>query len=257
MAAHRDPSLLDRSILEELEGRREPLGASNLGVSLGHLTLSEATIGRKLKQLDRRGLTKGFGKRGRMLTERGKRYLEELRQQARQTKQAAALLKVLTVETKEHLMDVLEARLLLESEIARAAARRATAAQLAEAARILDQQEEAVARGESGTAEGLRFHEIVARMSGKRVLALAVDLIRQQSSLSQYVGDIRALVAGRRLSEHRVILTAIGTRDPEQAWKAAAQHIKSVIRDVEKYWSVVRRGRGRQAHAAKRARRAR
>jgi GntR family L-lactate dehydrogenase operon transcriptional regulator len=206
---------------------------------VGHaFATSEATIGRRLRELDRLGYTRKVGRRGRLITEAGRDYLRGLATAARQTAHAQALLAVLEESNSEALlMEVLEARLLIETEIARHAALRIGPGELERLARILHAQRTAVEHG-VGATEDIDFHNVIADVSGKRLLKHALALIRHESELSPYVAYMRKQVSGRLVNDHEAILAALECRDPDRAAEAMHAHISGLMADVKRYWSI-------------------
>ncbi len=234
------PASIELQILTMLEHRERPLGAVNIHDALPDRTAaSEATIGRYLRDLDRRGYTVKVGKSGRLLTEEGRERLRTLRRLTSMNTQASALVAAVEAGTAQEWVEVMEARMLLESEVAAAAALRVSDEDLREAAAILDRQEAAIAAGGTGEQENLQFHDLLVRISGKRVLGQALKLIRQGPDHSLSASAIRARVGSRRVDDHREIVRALRSRDPEQARAAMVRHISSLIQDVHDFWAGV------------------
>jgi DNA-binding FadR family transcriptional regulator len=114
------------------------------------------------------------------------------------------------------IVDVLEARELLEVQVVRLAAERATDAQIAGLAR------------ESGAAweDNVRFHVSVAAATGnfmlERLVRLQLDLLTDVRQRDHYRS---AKSAADLLAEHRAITDAIAARDPDAAEAAVRRHL--------------------------------
>ena len=91
------------TILTIISNSEEPLGSGAIKEELsrrGH-NLSEATVGRILRDLDTRGLTERIGYRGRTLTTAGKAHLEQLLIERKRALSSNELLKALKATGKE------------------------------------------------------------------------------------------------------------------------------------------------------------
>jgi GntR family L-lactate dehydrogenase operon transcriptional regulator len=189
--------------------------------------------------LDRQGYTRKVGRSGRLLTDQGRERIQALRRRTYVKAQTSALVEVLTGDTRDNMIEVLEARMLLESEIAAAAARKVTAADLEAAEAILAAQQAAIALGGTGQQANLAFHDFLVEVSGKRVLGQALKLIRHESASPLTTDDIRGQVGSRYVAEHRQIMAALRSGSPERARTAMAAHIQSLIQDVKDYWATL------------------
>jgi GntR family transcriptional repressor for pyruvate dehydrogenase complex len=129
---------------------------------------------------------------------------------------------------KRELVDVLEVREMIEPAIARKAAQRATAEQIAELEAIIERQAAKVARGESYPQEDAEFHYTIAVAANNpivlRLLNVVMDLLHE-SRASYLQGADRPI---RSLEGHRNIVEAIRQRDGEGAYQATLEHIGQV-----------------------------
>ena len=130
--------------------------------------------------------------------------------------------------TRERFEDMVELRLLLEPAAARHAAERATAEQVADLRRMLDDMADLV-RGDGHLAYGtfgLRdaaFHDLVAECAGNQLIREALARLHTHVHLFRLVFDTQ--VTYRAMSEHEEVLTAVAARDPDAASYAMRQHI--------------------------------
>jgi GntR family transcriptional repressor for pyruvate dehydrogenase complex len=129
---------------------------------------------------------------------------------------------------KRELLDVLEVREMIEPALARLAAQRATAEQIAELETILDRQAEKVRLGESYPDEDAAFHHVIALAADNplvlRLLDVVLDLLRELRA-GYLQGGGRPT---RSLEGHRRILQAIKRQDGEAAFRATLEHISQV-----------------------------
>lgn len=133
---------------------------------------------------------------------------------------------------REVLADILELRLILEPQIAALAAQRATAEDKRRLSAILKEQEEQIARGETGAAADTAFHSDVASASHNQALErLSVALV----DLLAPIRDEGLQTAHRSLQSlqtHRAILAAIREGDEQAARLAMREHIVGVERGL-------------------------
>jgi DNA-binding FadR family transcriptional regulator len=134
--------------------------------------------------------------------------------------------------------DLLEARALIEPEIARLAAERGRPDP--ECERLLGAMEAAADPSDPATRAGWNesdrlFHRQIAALTGNPVLAGIADHVASlmDQPLWQRLRDDSIATPGRtaiHLAEHRMIYEAIADGDPEAAALYAAQHVKRVRR---------------------------
>src|SRR5690625_3153748 len=95
--------------------REQPLGARQLYNYLqdANLKMSESTISRILRQLDKQGFTTSKGNKGRVLTEFGEDFVKGLRTEQRWRDNLADL----ALHTSEDVLDLLHARHAVEAEV--------------------------------------------------------------------------------------------------------------------------------------------
>jgi GntR family L-lactate dehydrogenase operon transcriptional regulator len=224
------------SIIGESDGR--PMGCGSVSIkmqSFGY-SFSEATIGRILRDLDMAGLTEKAGFRGRKLSSVGSERLCHLAGKERRLKQGEELLAAVQGHTREQLLEVLIARRAIESELAYLAAQNAKPEEVHILHAALARQRHMLDFHEGAAAEDVAFHNIIVSMAGNRVLAAAVNLIRQDTQLSPVLEHIRLHVRSLVYVDHEKIVEAIKNRDSDKARAAMVKHINNLISDVEKYW---------------------
>jgi len=227
--------------LRILGDRKEPLGSGVLAQLLdaGGVEVSEATVGRLLSDMDRQGLTAKVGFQGRVITDRGRQELDRIERSRHRITYGSRFLDTLEPQRKDDLIDILVARRAIERELARLAAIHATDAEIGLMEAIIREQEEFSARNIMTAEHDVKFHRLIALAARNKVLAAAMDLIRQDGQLSPTLEHIRTHVGGKLAIGHSRILRAIRERDPAAAERAMIEHIESLIADVQKYWAPV------------------
>jgi len=212
-----------------------PMGALRLAEVFrdAGLTVSEATAGRFLYQLDQRGMTKAVGTRGRILTDIGRKHLAmvQLRQQV--DIHSAQLAEAVTATDIENLIDMLYVQRAIESEGAREAALHASDAEIEELAAAANTHVRYVGEGGDALQASMNFHLLVARSAHNRVLFAVVSLLLEPANepLEELLEQI-AEKAGVRLPvalEHREIVDAIRRRDPAGAELVMRDHFATLI----------------------------
>jgi GntR family L-lactate dehydrogenase operon transcriptional regulator len=225
-------------VLHLLSVSEEPLGAGSIREELARngMDLSEASVGRLLRGLDRRGFTTRVGFQGRLLTPAGEERLSNLQSEREQIVSTGAFLEAVRSREKEMLLEILVARRAIEREMAALAAGLRTEKDLAALRKILDRQNALLARGEPMASTDPEFHEEVARISGNKVLQSAIEIIRRSGEGASFFEYIRTKVGSQVGADHEAVYEAIVDGDPEAASAAMTRHIDNVIKDVRTYW---------------------
>ena len=129
---------------------------------------------------------------------------------------------------KDSQMELFEMRRLIEPQLAYLAAERATQEEIAMMEQALVLQEEAIARGETGTDVDKSFHYIMAKATKNKVLLRLTDSMRDLLAESR---DKYLQVEGRpgkSISRHRQVLDAIKARDGELAAQVMLEHVVDI-----------------------------
>ncbi len=123
---------------------------------------------------------------------------------------------------------LLEARLLVEPEVAALAAQRATPEQLRDAQHLLAAQAADVAAGGRGTEADVAFHTLLYQMAGNMVLEhlhAGLDAVLRAGRERVHAAPGRALAS---LREHQGIFAALAARDAAGARETMAGHLTAV-----------------------------
>lgn len=238
-----DREKLEYDVLTIIRDANGPMGCGSLAVklqSMGH-SVSEATVGRILRDLDFAGFTEKAGFRGRKLSMDGQGRLAVLENKDRRLKWGEELMAAVQGHTKEQLLEVLVARRVIESELAYLAAKNATKQELTSLKNVLGRQRHMLECGDGAAAEDVDFHNIIAVMARNRVLAAAVALIRQDTQLSPVLEHIRLQVHSLVYVDHQKIVENIVEGKADEAKEAMVEHINNLIHDVERYWEALER----------------
>jgi GntR family transcriptional regulator, transcriptional repressor for pyruvate dehydrogenase complex len=243
---------LDYNILKILGERKAPVGSGTLQIELRRrgFRLSAPTVGRKLRELEVEGLLAKIGVQGRTLTNAGRAHLVDLGRRVMLQSSSDALHYLVASGGKDEILDLLEARRIIEREIIRLAVQRAGDRDLQRLEQILHKQERQVARGELGVAEDVEFHDALAEIGGNKVLRSLLAVLRQQGQYTYVITFIRTRVGGRLAVDHVEILEAMRGRELARAQRAVDDHLRKLMRDVERYWRQAVRSTGRERRAA-------
>lgn len=133
---------------------------------------------------------------------------------------------------REAIAELFETRRILEPAIAALAAERATPDDVRDMDRILAAQAGEVAAGGTGVEQDARFHAAIATAAHNRTITLVVNRI--MDVLTQSREDSLSISGRPERShhDHRRILAAITSRDPEAARSAMLDHLVAVERLV-------------------------
>ena len=182
-------------------------------------------------------MLKKVGVQGRIPTEKGRKAFHELHAEAMLRETGDELLRTLTRGDKQHLLDLLEARLCLEGRAAALAARCAGQKTVDLLDELVVRQEKSIADGRLGIDEDVRFHTEIATASGNAVVASLVALLREHHRYNRAVTSIRTEVGSQLVVDHGAILDAIKRRDPPAAQQAMETHLRALAADLKQYWT--------------------
>lgn len=207
------PNLSDRvySILRHYIAEQQLKGGSRLSVPrlAAQLGVSRTPVKEALERLSRDGLVT-------MLPNRGA-YVSLVR--------------------REDVDEIYQMREMLEGLATRVAAGRMTPDLLSELAILLRQGEAAVAAGDvdAHIRVDLEFHRLIRERAGNRRLIRALDNLQDQIRI---VFRTSASIPGRMsqaLEEHHRILSALQAGDPDEAERAARDHVHRIRAAVLAY----------------------
>ena len=190
--------------------------------------VGRTTIREALRSLAVLGVVDGRVGEGTFVSSTNRRYLEK------------ALQWGLLIDRKD-VQDLIETRLLLESQTAFWAAHRASLANLQEIEDAIDGMEQSIHDPESYLRADLQFHISIAQASQNSILYHLVSMTRGylqawiQRSLSRPTPRKTQQRAEISIQEHRKILQAIRSGNAEGARQAMNAHILSSSRDLQSW----------------------
>jgi GntR family transcriptional regulator, transcriptional repressor for pyruvate dehydrogenase complex len=121
--------------------------------------------------------------------------------------------------------ELMEARLIVEPELAARAASRATTEDLAELHRDLAAMEKSRKVNQQFVEADLKFHRTIFRVAGNRVCSLMFTVVHQ--SLERLIHLTSQLVEpDHTLALHKRVYTAIRRNDPEEARRRMTEHLE-------------------------------
>jgi GntR family transcriptional repressor for pyruvate dehydrogenase complex len=200
--------------------KKEPVGASSLALKLN---TPQATIGRKLHELEFRGFLEKHSNKGRVITLKGQEYFDKLVNDELRKHKVNELVNESNVSSEEDLLDILYVRRLLEKEIACLAAQKITPEECRQLAKILEDQSLEIQQGSLGDKQDLEFHSLLGKISGNKILAQMVNLIMTQSQAYLEFSYIRKKYS-TAVMDHEEILKFFVKGDPGAAGKAMVEH---------------------------------
>jgi len=137
-----------------------------------------------------------------------------------------------TLQQRDVLLDIFEARKTIEPEIAAFAARRAGAEEIERMEEILSEQARQIAAGDTGVEADTAFHALLAQAAKNKVFLklneAIVDSLYETRERSLTIGGRPA----RSLQGHREILGAIRARNASRARTAMLAHLRAIEENV-------------------------
>jgi len=226
----------DYSILKLLEKHQKPTGASSIKRELKNLkiNISEATIGRVLFNLDNIGFTLKDGYRGRIITDKGKLYLKEIQREKDRRKKGELFLSALDIQEIDILLEALEARKVIESQMAKLAAAKSNI-QTEKDFRVIIESHEKMVKNLTEYEYNIPFHKYVATLAGNKILELMLQMVMDDTRFTPALKKIEKNLGMKTVEEHKNIAESIIEKNPEAAEKAMANHIESLIVKVKKF----------------------
>jgi GntR family transcriptional repressor for pyruvate dehydrogenase complex len=217
--------LISRGVLKP--GERLP-SEKELCLKFG---VGRTTIREALRSMAVMGILNGRVGEGTFVSVDGQKYLEK------------ALQWGLLIDRKS-VNDLVETRLMLESQTAYAAAARATEENLQEIEEALEGMRRSLDRPEQYLEHDLRFHLAIARATHNTILFKLLTMTR--GYLQTWISESLSKPSSRKMRaraessvrEHEKILQALRRRKPKEARQAMTEHILSSSRDFQAQISV-------------------
>lgn len=129
--------------------------------------------------------------------------------------------------------ELLQARQLLESNIAAFAAKMATRADIDNLKQIIEQEQRAIAANDTSQDNARLFHLVLAGATQNQMLLATVERIWLQMDSSPLWQQFNVHIASRAyrlkwLGDRQTLLAALRRRDVMGAWQAMWQHLENV-----------------------------
>jgi DNA-binding GntR family transcriptional regulator len=142
-------------------------------------------------------------------------------------------------------LEIEEVRVALEQMLARHAASRITPVHVADLRGILEEMTARVGAGDPlGYSElNAQFHELIWAIAGQGVAAKLVANLKSQSIRFQYRTILQPGRPDRSLGEHRLIVEALASRDPDASEAAMRAHLSHVVETLKHAIARPRSGR--------------
>lgn len=197
----------DRLLVQFMNGMRPPGQRLNIGALSRELDLSPTPIREALARLEHTGF---------------------VRREALRGYEVAPLL------SRTEIVQLMEARLLLEPQMAAKAAQHTTPEFLGELAETIETMEQA---GQTADGEGLRqcwmadeaFHSLISRQAGNPFIDRAYQAVGGQLQRFRLIGEAGLSHAERAARDHRVVYEALERGDAEAAAAAMRAHIEGAL----------------------------
>lgn len=222
-------------ILYSLSKSKKPLGSWVLKEEITKCgeSISFATVGRLLKQLDNVGLTRLVQNKGRVLTEKGYYYLEKLRNDLEKKKIEGELKDSIHPKNIMDITELLKIRKIIEKEIIKLVVANATNDDIKQLERTIFLHHTS---DESKDKEIplIDFHALLSEISRNRILDSVLKLlIHEELMLEEKFPDIaKKLREAHHIEQHKQILEAVKKRDLDSAIKHTEEHIQHLIDSV-------------------------
>jgi GntR family transcriptional repressor for pyruvate dehydrogenase complex len=127
------------------------------------------------------------------------------------------------------LRDIMEARTLLEEDLAGLAAERASDAEIEAIGHLVRMMADCIKQGKSILDEDMKFHLAIASAAHNQVLRNAVQLLRNLMRQWIHFKLLIPNVPSKVLSRHETIYHAIRDRNPQGARAAMREHLEETI----------------------------
>jgi len=228
---------LSHVILQVLQSNGQPMGSWSLYFLLRErgYSVSAPTIGRRLRDLERKELVRKDTVDGRIITPKGVRMLGSATKDHRVRASAEEVLKLLKSNRHKDIFDLLAVRRIIEEESAYLAAMNASAQDIARLEKSVRRQRKKIGAGDLGIEQDVDFHENLAKASGNRFIAYCVHLLRSQDWMNYAVIAIRAKVGSGIVVDHEKIISAVRDHNPAAARTAMRRHITKMTAEVRDF----------------------
>ncbi len=182
--------------------------------------VSRASVREAIRALESRGLVKIKSGEGTFVASNLETLFSPL---------ASAIL-----QQKDVLLDIYEARKVIEPAMAALAAKRASSEEIQQMEEILEKQTRQIAEGGTGVEADTAFHSVLAQAAKNKVfLKLNDSIVDSLHETRERSLQIHGRPA-RSLAGHRKILEAVRAKDAAKARQAMLDHLNAIERNILK-----------------------
>lgn len=220
-----------------LDGASSPVGAFRLVEAFKEqgISMSEATAGRFLRQLDEKGFTETLTKRGRILTSYGYQRLDELRLRKKTSLYSEKVTRAARPQGRDDLIELLYFRRAIESQAAWLAAMRATEEEIKEIHHSAHAHLHC-AESDHRSETAQNFHVLVGKASHNRMISVMIELFYEPGygSLSLLLDQSLAGNLTLIAQDHLQLAKVIAERNAQQAETIMREHFDKFIDAVSR-----------------------
>lgn len=130
--------------------------------------------------------------------------------------------------------ELIEVRLILETEVAALAARRRTQQQLQALEATLQDMEQDIAAGGVGLEADESFHSILAQAAGNDALNVMLDMCAGMLSRTRPITQAIKGVPKMTLKDHTAICNAVRAQDEKAARRLMRMHLNRALRNLSR-----------------------
>lgn len=227
------------TILEIVAKVTEPIGSWYIVNEFEEtgITISSATIGRLLNQLEKKGYLEKHGIKGRTITKQGKEKIKSEYENLKLEEHKKTLDNLINSKVLHKFLMVLEARKAIERTTARLAAEHISNEELDRLKINIEKQQSDYKDNNSIAQDDIDFHKTIALASRNEALYslyMMLSLMGQQSELFE---ELRKRVNRHYMSSHKEIYEALEEHSPEKAELYIVRHLDQLALDVNTYWN--------------------
>lgn len=216
-------------ILSVIKNANMPVGAIYIS---NEIDMSQATVGRILKELEERKYIEKVSNKGRIITNLGNEFLQEYNDKKSKVDAAIRLTDSYNETSKETLIEILEMRKILEVKAIELACINRTKKQIIELELILKQHIVEISMDQLGNEQDLKLHLKIAEMSNNKTLYYLCRLLLTKKNAYTYFSIVTSDIKLAQIKHHEILIQAVKDKNIELATKTMNDHIDRIISDV-------------------------
>jgi len=199
------------------------------------ISLSPATFGRMLTELEKEGYLERKSYKGRVITKKGIAAIAQAESLRRMESYRKRLEDLLSSRVLRHFLMVLAARKAVEREIACLAAQNITKKELARLEALERIREYNDRHLINAPEHDIEIHRIIAHASRNSALVIFSEILMTMRQQSAVFDSMRMHMQRPYFISHRKTIEALKAHNPKAAEKSMVEHIETLIRDVNEY----------------------